>query len=47
MLVIPLATKIAELFLILFAAAALVKLHVVESKDSRILLRNRQFDGLS
>ena len=39
MLVIPLATKIAELFLILFAAAALVKLHVVESKDSRILSR--------
>ena len=39
MLIMPLVTKIAELFLILFCAAALVRLHVVKSEDSRILSR--------
>ena len=37
MIAIPLAKKIAELFLILFAAAALVKTRVLKTEDSRVL----------
>ncbi len=39
MLAIPLAKKIAELFLILFSAAALVKKGVLKTEDSRMLSR--------
>ena len=37
MIVFPLIQKIAELFLILFAAAALVRLKLLRSEDSRVL----------
>ena len=37
MIAVPLAKKIAELFLILFAAAALVKTRVLKTEDSRVL----------
>lgn len=37
MIAIPLAKKIAELFLVLFAAAALVKSRVLKVEDSRVL----------
>ena len=39
MIAIPLAKKIAELFLILFAAAALVKTGVLKTENSRVLSR--------
>ena len=37
MIAVPLAKKIAELFLILFAAAALVKTGVLKSENSKVL----------
>ena len=37
MIAIPLAKKIAELFLILFSAAALVKTGVLKTENSRVL----------
>ncbi len=39
MIAVPLAEKIAELFLILFAVAALVKAGVLKSENSRVLSR--------
>ena len=39
MIAVPLAKKIAELFLILFAAAALVKTGILKAENSKILSR--------
>ena len=39
MIAIPLIQKIAELFLILFTAAGLVKAGILKSEDSRVLSR--------
>ena len=39
MIALPLARKIAELFLILFSFAAMVKIGVLKSQDSRVLSR--------
>ena len=39
MIAVPLAKKIAELFLILFAAAALVKTGVLKTENSKVLSR--------
>ena len=37
MIAVPLAEKIAELFLILFAVAALVKTNVLKAENSKVL----------